>query len=90
MPSQVFDLAGTDSSNVSASVTVGAGESVRVRFEGKSTSASANLVIISNSVTTYVPIDDDHAWVSDALFDGDVVKVNVAGGRCKGILETGA
>lgn len=90
MTAQAFDIAGTNDDNTSPSITVSAGESVRVRFEAKAPSASAFLLITGNGTTTLVPITDDHAWISNGLFDGDEVSISVAGGRCKGILETGA
>lgn len=78
----------------SSAVSVGAAESVRVRFSTPITGLmTAFLSITANSTTNLVPIDDPDAWATGAVAEGDSVKVVVKLNgsllsACAGILET--
>lgn len=88
MSSQLFDLTGSDTSKASSTITVGAGEKVRIRFNKRSIKAEVYLAITANALTTQVPIDSNDAWITDGLFAGDEVGVLVVGGPCEGIIES--
>jgi hypothetical protein len=93
MPSQTFNLSGVGAQN-SATITVGAGEKVRVRLSGVTERPGLFLVIVANSVTTLTPVDQPDGWVTLAVMAGDVVNVRMNGMRptdnVVGVLESGA
>jgi len=89
MSSQSFSLTGSIGSKASATITVAADERVRVRFNERGPNANVYLAITANSVTTQVPILDNDAWITDGLFEGDVVGI-LTDGFCEGIIESAA
>lgn len=91
MASQTFDLSG--STTESSAVSVGAGESLRVRFTDLSHGTTARLKIVANSTTTYVEIDRADAWVTGAVAESDSCTVVAQLGKdsaakAAGIIET--
>jgi hypothetical protein len=104
MGSQTFDISsstggGAEAQN-SSSLTLVAGEIVRVRFTQVNGSAKAYLGVTRNAVTTYNPIfdsrtggpDDEQDYIGAAL-EGDTVFVRIllqqdTTSRAVGILET--
>jgi hypothetical protein len=104
MGSQTFDISsatggGAEAQN-SSTLTLAAGEIVRVRFTQIDGSARAYLGVTRNTVTTYSPIfdsrtegpDEEQDYIGAAL-EGDVVFVRIvlqgdSTSRAVGILET--
>lgn len=78
----------------SDAISVGDGESVRVRFSTPITGKlTAFLEITANATESLIPIDNNYAWVTGACASGDSVKVVVklngsSTSACAGILET--
>lgn len=72
----------------SASIAIGAGEALRVRFSdfpGSLNGADAFLVISANAVESTILIEDQQAWVTGAVAEGDDVKLRL---RFEGRLGT--
>lgn len=92
MANQAFNLTGTGNQD-SVTITIAAGEKVRVRFTSVNGVPNIYLAVTANSVTDYIPIDDSDAWVSDAVLAGDVVGVRMRGNsptdNVTGIIESG-
>lgn len=61
-----------------ADLSVGAGQTVRVRTM-ENTAIETQLRIANNGVTTYEPIPARSSWASGAVIDGDRVAIEVAG-----------
>lgn len=77
----------------SGSVTVGAGEKIRLRFSKCTGEVSLALEIVANSVTTFVNIPARDAWASAGVASGDVCRLRVRLGNdsksdVEGVLET--
>lgn len=88
-----FDSGTGGATQESSAVSVGVGESVRVRFSAPVTGKmTAFLEVTANATESLIPIEDNYAWVTGAVASGDsvkvVVKLNGSRGACAGILET--
>lgn len=92
MATQAFTLSGQGAQS-SATIAIASGEKVRVRFSQVTGFPDLQLVVTANSVTTYYPIDDRTAWVSDAVLASDAVGVRMVGAAATdmavGIIESG-
>lgn len=85
MASQRFTLtrddAGDDDNQDSATITVAAGQAIRVRFDDFPGALFGSIVpflsIDRNSVETLHLIDTIDGWITEAVDEGDVVKVRL-------------
>lgn len=93
MATQTFNLSGLGAKD-SATITALAGEKVRIRFSSITGTPDLQLVVTANAVTSYYPIDDRTAWVTDAILAADAVGVRMVGRSATeaavGIIESGA
>lgn len=93
MASQTFSLSGAGNQD-SATLTVAAGEKVRVRVTSITGRPNLQLKVTANATSNFIPIDDPHAWVSTGVLGSDVVLVRMVGTKptdaITGIIESGA
>ena len=94
MASQTFAL--TAAASESETITIGAGEALRVRFAYASADligkVRTSIVITANGFESEVPVDERNIVPSGAVAEGDVIKLRAefggATGTIEGILES--